>query len=128
MARFKIAVAGCGGMSHSWIEYALTREDAEIVALVDLYEETAKKTAKKYELNCPTYTDITAAINETGANLVFDVTIPASHKDITVTALSLGCDVFGEKPMGVSMEEATAMLASREGIRKKLYSHAKSTI
>ncbi|MBS4205135.1 Gfo/Idh/MocA family protein [Lederbergia citrea] len=110
MAEFKVVVAGCGGMSHSWIEYALTRKDAEIVALVDLYEETAKKTAEKYELDCHTYTDIKTAIKETGANLVFDVTVPGSHKEITVTALSLGCNVFGEKPMGESTVDATEML------------------
>ncbi|MBS4220794.1 Gfo/Idh/MocA family oxidoreductase [Bacillus sp. FJAT-49711] len=109
MADFKIVVAGCGGMSHQWIEYALTRKDAEIVALVDLFEETAKNAAKNYALDCNTYTDISLAIKETGANLVFDVTIPASHKSITITALSLGCDVFGEKPMGESMQDAVEM-------------------
>jgi len=109
MAEFKIVVAGCGGMSHQWIEYALTRKDAEIVALVDLFEDAAKNTAKKYSLDCNTYTDISTAIKETGANLVFDVTIPASHKNITVTALSLGCNVFGEKPMGESMQDAIEM-------------------
>ena len=50
MTEYKIVVAGCGGMSHSWIDYALSRKDTEIVGLVDLYEETAIKTAGKYEL------------------------------------------------------------------------------
>ncbi|MBW8349935.1 Gfo/Idh/MocA family oxidoreductase [Bacillus sp. IITD106] len=109
MTQYKIVVAGCGGMSHQWIEYALTRKDAEIVALVDLYEDTAKNTARKYSLDCHTYTDVSKAIQETGANIVFDVTIPASHKNITVASLALGCHVFGEKPMGESMQDAIAM-------------------
>ncbi|MBS4200231.1 Gfo/Idh/MocA family oxidoreductase [Bacillus sp. FJAT-49732] len=109
MPEFKIVVAGCGGMSHQWIEYALTRKDVEIVALVDLFEDVAKNTAKKYSLDCNTYTDVSTAIKETGANVVFDITIPASHKNITVAALSLGCHVFGEKPMGESMQDAIEM-------------------
>ena len=110
MSEYKIIVAGCGGMSHSWIDYALSRKDTEIVGLVDLFEETAIKTAGKYELTCPTFTDLETAIKATGANLVFDVTIPASHKDITITALANGCHVFGEKPMGESTEDAFEML------------------
>lgn len=119
MSKYKIVVAGCGGMSHSWIEYALSRQDTEIVALVDLFEETAKKTAAKYELTCPTFTELEDAIQQTNANLVFDVTIPASHKNITITGLSMGCHVFGEKPMGESIEDAHQMLEAAQKYGKK---------
>jgi len=114
MARFKIAVAGCGSMSETWIEYALERDDAEIVALVDIKNENALRMSEQFNLKCPVYTDLAKAIPETGANLVFDVTIPESHKNIVTTALSLGCDVMGEKPMASSMEEAAEMVKKVE--------------
>lgn len=106
MTKHRIVVAGCGGMSRLWLDYALERDNAEIVGLVDLYEETAKKVSASRGLDVPTFTDLGEALAQTDANLVFDVTIPASHKAIVTTALQAGCNVMGEKPMAESMEDA----------------------
>jgi len=115
MKPFRILIAGCGGMSHTWVEYALHQSDVEIVGLVDLFPDTATRLATKYGLEVPIHTELRTAIQATGANLVFDVTIPESHFSITTTALELGCAVLGEKPMGVSMEQAHAMNALAKG-------------
>jgi predicted dehydrogenase len=106
MSMFKIVVVGCGQMSQKWIEYALVTEDAQIVALVDIQPEAAKAQADKYNLNCGKYTDLTEAIQATGANLVFDVTVPAVRKLMVTTAVKNGCDVLSEKPMAASTEDA----------------------
>lgn len=114
MKRYRIAVAGCGGMARTWVEYALARQDAEIVALVDLYEESAKAMAQRYDLTCPTFTELAAALEATDANIVFDVTVPDSHKRVTTTALARGCHVFGEKPMASSLADARELVAAAE--------------
>jgi len=110
----KVVLVGCGNMANEWVKCALERTDAEIVALVDIKKEFADAMAARYELTCPTYTDLAAAIEQTGANLVFDVTIPASHFGVCTTALSLGCNVFSEKPMAATMAEARAMIRNVE--------------
>ncbi|MFD0717717.1 Gfo/Idh/MocA family protein, partial [Paenibacillus sp. GCM10027626] len=117
MSRHNIVVAGCGGMAHAWVKDALARENASIVGLVDIKEEYAQAMAERYGLTCGTYTDLTEAITKTGANLVFDVTIPATHFQICSTALQLGAHVFGEKPMAESMAEGRKLieLATRTG-------------
>lgn len=101
---YRIAVAGCGGMSNQWIDYAMARPDAEIVALIDISLNAAEAMKAKKGLACPTFTDLADAIAQTGANVVFDVTIPASHFEIAKTALLGGCHVFGEKPLAETME------------------------
>ena len=58
MELFRIAVAGCGGMANTWVSYAQERDDARIVALVDIAEENAKNMAERYHLNCGIYRDI----------------------------------------------------------------------
>lgn len=103
---YKIVQAGCGGMANKWIQYALERDDAEIVAFVDLYEAAAHKMNETYGLTIPWYASVEEAIKETGANLVFDVTIPSAHKKIAMAALHGGCHLMSEKPMAASMEEA----------------------
>jgi predicted dehydrogenase len=114
MSEFKIAVVGCGGMANTWVEDAIKRENAEIVALVDIHEQAARNMAERHGLTCGVYTDMTTAITETGANLVFDVTIPASHKTVCTTALRLGCHVFGEKPLAAAIEEAREMIRTAD--------------
>ena len=118
MITHKIVVAGCGGMSNTWLDYAAERHNAEIVGLVDVYIDAAKAMAERRELKVPVFSDLSKALEETGANLVFDVTIPAAHKQIVTTALEAGCNVFGEKPMAESLEDAEAVLqvAQKTGI------------
>ncbi len=110
MIQHKVIVAGCGGMSNTWLDYAEQRSNVKIVGLVDIFEENAIKMSQKRNLNVPTYTNLEKAIKDTGANLVFDVTIPASHKEIVTTAFKSGCNVFGEKPMAESISDAEEII------------------
>lgn len=114
MKQFKITIAGCGTMSNAWVEYALSRDDSEIIAFVDLHKEKAHELAQRYSLDCGIYTDISEAIESSVSNLVFDVTTPDSHKDIVMAALDRDCDVMGEKPIAVSMEEAQQVISAVE--------------
>jgi predicted dehydrogenase len=98
-------------MANAWVKYAVKRENAEIVALVDIREESALKMKEKYDLNAAVYTDLAQAIKETQANLVLDVTIPEAHHKVASVALNAGCHVLGEKPLAASMEAAEEMVA-----------------
>ncbi|NIK80369.1 putative dehydrogenase [Paenibacillus castaneae] len=105
--KHRVVVVGCGGMANTWVDYAKDRDDTEIVGLVDIKEEFAQAMADRKELTCPIFTDIKQAIKETGATIIFDVTIPASHYKVGTAALELGCHVFGEKPLAETMSECS---------------------
>jgi predicted dehydrogenase len=62
---------------------------------------------------------LAAALKETGAEVVFDCTVPAAHRSVGMTALDAGCHVFGEKPLAASMEDARVLVdaARRTGLR-----------
>lgn len=102
----KIVLAGCGGMSRAWLNDVAERHNAEFVGLVDIIEENAKRVADEHELAVPVFTDLNKALQETKANLVFDVTIPDSHFEVVTTAMKAGCHVMGEKPMAASLSQA----------------------
>ncbi|GIO96831.1 oxidoreductase [Paenibacillus lautus] len=102
---FKVVIAGCGSMANTWADYAKGREDVEIVGIVDIQEKFAKAFADRHGLSCPIYTNITEALTSSEADIVFDVTIPASHYGISTVALKHGCHVFSEKPLAESMTE-----------------------
>lgn len=110
MAKYNIVLAGCGRISNHWFDFAAGRSDTAIAGLVDIAPEHARAMAERRGLDVPVYTDIRQALAETGANVVFDVTVPASHKLIVTAALEAGCHIFGEKPMAESMADARALL------------------
>src|SRR5262245_36958998 len=105
MSTHRIALAGCGDMARTWADYAKTRPGAEIVALVDIRPEAAKAFAEKQGLDCPVYTDIETAVEQSRATLVFDVTVPAGHHRISTAAMRKGCDVFSEKPLAETLNQ-----------------------
>jgi len=106
MENFKLVVAGCGAMSDVWIQAATKLPGLSIVGLMDINPDAARRKAEKYALNVGTFSALSTAIQKTGANLVFDVTIPDAHESIAVQAMTLGCDVLGEKPLAGSVESA----------------------
>ena len=118
---YKILVAGCGSMSNAWIEYAKKRNDCEIVGLIDININTAKAKNEEHKLNAEIYSDINTALEDSGANLVFDITIPQAHFDTVCTALNAGCHVFGEKPMSDSLSNAEKMVRCAEETGKEYF-------
>lgn len=115
MKHFNVIVVGCGKMSGAWIEYANRhKEDISIVGLVDIVEENARKTAEQFGLSCSVYTDLGKALSRSDANLVFNVTVPEAHYGVAIKALNSGCDVFGEKPLMPTFDEAKKVIELSE--------------
>lgn len=119
MKEHKIVVVGCGAMSNAWLDYAENRKNVEVVGLVDMNIEAANAMAQRRNLKVPVFSDLSQALKETTANLVFDVTVPAAHKQITTTALQANCHVFGEKPMAENLADAKAVLQVARQSEKK---------
>ncbi|MDK8179257.1 Gfo/Idh/MocA family oxidoreductase [Paenibacillus sp. UMB4589-SE434] len=117
---WRIVVAGCGQMSQKWVEYALQRQNVEIVGLVDVNPEASLHLAETYHLKCGLYSDLREAIRRGGANIVMDVSIPAARRSVTGTALEAGCHVFSEKPMAATMREAVELM-NLSKMTKKTY-------
>ena len=111
----RVVLAGCGGMSNAWLKAATQIEGLSIVGLVDIREEAALKRKDEYNLgDAVTATDLNAVLAKTKPDIVFDVTVPEAHVDVTLTALSHGCHVLGEKPMADSMANARRMVAAAQ--------------
>ena len=111
--KLKVVLAGCGGMAGAWLKVARDMPALEIVGLVDLREEAAKKRAEDFELpDAQTGTDLAAVLGDTRPDIVFDCTVPEAHVLVTLEALKHGCHVLGEKPLADSMENAKKMVAA----------------
>lgn len=111
---YKIVVAGCGQMAHTWLDYAMTRTDAKVVGLVDIKLEFAQAMKDRRGLDCGVFSSIEEAVAATGANLVFDITVPSSHYAISTAAMRLGCNVMSEKPLAETMAQCDGIVSLSE--------------
>ncbi len=98
-------------MAKGWLR-ALTetpglRESVKLVGLVDLDPAVARALASEFGLDdAMVGTDLSEILEITGAELLFDVVVPAARRDVVATGLAHGCHVLSEKPMAASLDEA----------------------
>ena len=98
-------------MSRAWLDAASQTPNLEIVGLVDVIEEAARKRAAEYHLeNAAIDTDLASVLARTSPDAVFNCTIPEAHTSVTLTAFEHGCHVLGEKPLADSMEDARMLI------------------
>lgn len=110
MKKYRVAIIGTGVMAPAWMDYPLTRDDVEFVALVDPVSERAEAFKARFHLDAKVYPDLAPALKESGANLIFNVTPPEAHHAVTIGALRAGCDVFSEKPLADTLEHSLEMI------------------
>jgi predicted dehydrogenase len=111
MTRFRVALVGAGGVSGLWLPALATRDDVEVVAVVDPSVERGEARIARYGLACRRHDSLADGVAEGGANLVVNLTPPRLHRAVVEAGLRLGCDVLGEKPLASSMQEAQELLA-----------------
>jgi predicted dehydrogenase len=108
-------LAGCGGISRTWLRAAQQIEGLHIAGLVDIVREAAEERAQEFELDDALIgTDLQAALKQVDPDVVFNCTIPEAHREVTLAALKTGCHVLSEKPLADSMESAREMVAAAQ--------------
>ncbi|MEO6907919.1 MAG: Gfo/Idh/MocA family oxidoreductase [Abditibacteriaceae bacterium] len=109
--KIKVVQVGCGNMSSAWLEPALQMPQLEYVGLVDISRANAEEKAERFGLSKEIiFNSLAEALEKANPDVVFDVTVPSAHYDVTMQALRHGCHVLGEKPMSDSMEKAREMV------------------
>lgn len=110
-------LAGCGAMAKGWLkalsETPELRGRVEIAGLVDVNLAAAEALRVEFGLDgARTGIDLDEMLDRTGADLLFDVVVPASRRDVVMAGLRHGCHVLTEKPMAASLEQARELVAA----------------
>ncbi len=118
----RVVVAGCGGIAGAWIPHAKQWDDVTIVGLMDLREEAALQRKAAFELpdDVRTGNDLETLLRDLKPDVVWNLTTPEAHRQVTLTAFDHGCHVMTEKPLADSMEAAREMVAAAESAGKIL--------
>ena len=110
--------AGRAGMIHG-LNFKKSVSNAEMVAVVDPFEETAQKACKTLEID-KYYTDYKKAFEDDTVDAVIIVTPTIFHKDIAVAAAYAGKHIFCEKPMAMNEDECEQMIVAAAKNKVKL--------
>ena len=114
--KLRVAVIGCGSISHRHIESAIALEEADLVALCDIKPEVAKAAGEKY--NVKTYTDYNEMFEKENLDAVHICLPHYLHTVVSQDALRAGINVISEKPMSIKYKDAveTVELAEKLGL------------
>lgn len=117
MDKVKIAVIGAGSLANAVHYPSLASIEAvKIVGISDLVEEKMRQTSEKYGIE-RTFKDYKELIEKTSPDAVYIIMPPHQLYDIAVHCLSLGLNIFIEKPPGITKEQTRqlANLAEKKG-------------
>ncbi len=117
MKKLKIGIVGAGriGNVHAQsITYSIP--EAEVAAVTDVYEESARKLAAKYGIP-KVGSDYHMILEDPEIDAVLVCSPTPTHADIAMAAMKAGKDVFCEKPVDLTIEkiQATAKTAQETG-------------
>jgi nucleoside-diphosphate-sugar epimerase/predicted dehydrogenase len=111
----RAGLIGAGNIGKFHVQALRRLDDVEIVGVTDLHADRAR--AFSQDMSVPAFTSI-SALREAGAQVMHIVTPPASHASLAIEAMSLGCDVFIEKPMATSVEDCDRIQAAVRQYRR----------
>ncbi len=107
----KICVVGCGMIAREHIERIQNRiRNASVVAVCDVFEESASRAAGIAGPGTRVYRDFNEAISDPEVNAVVVTTPGQFHRDPVLAAIRAGKPVFCEKPLANSAADCKAVV------------------
>ncbi len=106
-----VGIIGCGNISQAYFNGAKTFEVLKIVSCADINIEVAR--AKAEENGCTAQT-VKELLANKDVDLVINLTVPAVHAKVSLTALKAGKHVHSEKPLAISLNDGKAIMDMAE--------------
>ncbi|MDR7385649.1 Gfo/Idh/MocA family protein [Promicromonospora iranensis] len=110
----RVGIVGLGAISGQYLSTFARLGTAwpgvvRLVAVADLDATRAAAVAAEQGVRALTVDELTT---DPEVDLVLNLTVPAAHAEIALQAIAAGKDVYGEKPLAATLEEARAVLAA----------------
>jgi predicted dehydrogenase len=107
----RVAVIGAGWIAADHVAALARREDARVVAVCDVDRTRAQKLAPPGALVCEDWHEV---LDRGQLDALWVCVPPLAHREPTVAALERGVDVYLEKPIARTVDDAEAIVAAAE--------------
>ena len=109
--RSRVALAGFGAWGQLHAQALLSLPDVELVAVYCHGDSSAQLAQEKLPgIRC--FRDYQGMLGEAGAEAISIAVPNRYHSEFAIMALERGCDVFLEKPIGITLPECDAIVAA----------------
>jgi predicted dehydrogenase len=114
--RVGIGIIGCGTISDAYLKAAAGFPLLELRGLADIRPEAAQAAAARHGLRAQSVDEL---LRDDSVEIIVNLTIPAAHVEVGLSALAAGKHVHSEKPLGLTVAEARALVetAARRNLR-----------
>ena len=116
MERVGVGIIGCGNISQAYLKAASAFPILAVQGLADIRREAAEARAAEFGLKAMSVAEMLA---DPAIEVIVNLTIPAAHVEVGMSALRAGKHAYSEKPLGLSTAEARPLLelAREKGLR-----------
>jgi predicted dehydrogenase len=105
----RTAVIGCGFQGRVHLGSFRELDEVDVVAVCDVDAARCEALAEEFGV-AGRHTDYRQLLDAHPVDLVTVCTMPATHREVTVAALSAGAHVLCEKPFATTLDEALEMV------------------
>jgi len=105
-----IGIIGCGNISNAYFHACKRFPAIKIASCADLDVERARAKAKEHGI--ATAYSVDELLKDPQVEIVLNLTIPAAHAQIDLTAIAAGKHVYSEKPFGLTRAEGAQVVAN----------------
>jgi predicted dehydrogenase len=127
--KINLAIIGVGGrgqyLARQFSDHGARTGACQIVAVADVYAKRKNETAKQYQ--CDGYLDYREIINRSDVDAVVVATPDHWHARMALESMDRGKDVYLEKPMCHTIEEAKQLAATVRETRRVLQVGSQTT-
>lgn len=111
-----VGIVGCGYVADLYMATLHDHPGLEVTGAYDRSERRAKAFSEYHSVT--SFPSLDALLQEPGISIIANLTNPASHYDVTLRALRAGKHLYSEKPLALSLRQATDLirLAERDGL------------
>ncbi|MFE7404565.1 Gfo/Idh/MocA family protein [Isoptericola sp. NPDC057559] len=103
----RIGIVGVGAISAQYLGTIARLEAVRLVAVADLDAARAAAVAAEQGVRALAVDEL---VTDPEVDVVLNLTVPAAHADVALRAIAAGKDVYGEKPLAATTDEARAIV------------------
>jgi len=118
--KVRVAIIGCGVWGREILKMLGRQEQAEVVALCDIYPAAMRRCAADAP-GARQVLDAAEIFADKNVQAVFIATPTHQHRDLALAALKAGKHVYCEAPLALTIEDARAMAQAAQAAPKQIF-------
>jgi predicted dehydrogenase len=103
---YGVGIMGAGNISAAYLRLAPLFKGLEVRAVADILPEAAKRRSEEFKVPAQTPEEM---LKNSEIDVVVNLTIPSTHYQVSMDAISAGTHAYSEKPFVLTLEEGKSL-------------------